>query len=85
MLAAETKAAEAAHLPASHEPSHGTWKHIVEPVEPFLRAVADGLEEQVQAFDPGIATYARYARRRQSPARHRGGGHRDGPSGHARA
>jgi octaprenyl-diphosphate synthase len=61
MLAAETKAAEAAHLPASHEPSHGTWKHIVEPVEPFLRAVADGLEEQVQAFDPGIATYARYA------------------------
>ncbi|MBI3191533.1 MAG: polyprenyl synthetase family protein [Pedosphaera parvula] len=30
-------------------------------MEPFLQAVADELAEQVQSFDPEIATYARYA------------------------
>lgn len=61
MLAADTKPAEAPRSSAPSARASSAWKLIVEPVEPFLRAVADGLEEQIQAFDPGIATYARYA------------------------
>jgi len=38
-----------------------SWKEIVRPVEPFLRAVSIRLEEQVAAFLPEIATYAQYA------------------------
>src|SRR6185436_6433648 len=34
---------------------------IVEPVEPFLEAVHQGLAAQVKEFDPGIAPYAEYA------------------------
>ena len=38
-----------------------TWKHIAEPVEPFLEAVAFRLEKQVREFDPAIVPYAEYA------------------------
>src|SRR5579862_8919195 len=38
-----------------------TWKHIAEPVEPFLEAVAVRLEKQVREFDPAIVPYAEYA------------------------
>ena len=38
-----------------------SWKKIVEPVEPFLDAVARRLEKQVHEFDPGLAPYAEYA------------------------
>jgi octaprenyl-diphosphate synthase len=38
-----------------------TWKHIAEPVEPFLEAVALRLEKQVREFDPALAPYAEYA------------------------
>src|SRR5881394_1940855 len=58
MLAAETKAVAVAAL--AKETPH-SWKQIVEPVEPFLEAVAGRLAEQVQTFDPEIATYAQYA------------------------
>src|ERR1041385_2075529 len=58
MLAAETKAVAVA-APAKEAPH--SWKQIVEPVEPFLEAVARQLAEQVQTFDPEIASYARYA------------------------
>src|ERR1041385_4314588 len=58
MLAADTKAVAVA-APA-RQPPH-SWKQIVEPVEPFLKAVAKGLAEQVQTFDPEIASYAQYA------------------------
>ena len=58
MLASETKAIEIA-APAQ-QPPH-SWKQIVEPVEPFLKAVANQLAEQVQTFDPEIASYAQYA------------------------
>lgn len=61
MLAADTKMAEAARPVPGKGGDAGVWRQIVEPVEPFLRAVAEGLEEQIRAFDPGIATYARYA------------------------
>src|SRR5439155_3111079 len=58
MLAAETKAVEVA--PPATQPPH-SWKQIVEPVEPFLAAVANRLAEQVQTFDPAIVPYAQYA------------------------
>src|SRR6266498_5643825 len=58
MLAAEAKAVAVAAL--AKEAPH-SWKQIVEPVEPFLAAVARQLAEQVQTFDPEIASYARYA------------------------
>ena len=38
-----------------------TWKHIAEPVEPFLEAVAGRLGKQVREFDPALAPYAEYA------------------------
>jgi len=37
------------------------WKQIVQPLEPFLQAVAERLAEQVQAFDADLACYAEYA------------------------
>ena len=58
MLAAETKAVAVA-APAQ-QPPH-SWKQIVEPVEPFLGAVAHRLAQQVQTFDPEIGSYAQYA------------------------
>lgn len=58
MLAAETKAVG---LTATADPSPHSWKQIVEPVEPFLKAVANCLAEQVQTFDQEIAGYAQYA------------------------
>src|SRR6266700_479098 len=58
MLAAETKAVAVAAL--AKETPH-SWKQIVEPVEPFLEAVARRLAEQVRTFDPEIATYSRYS------------------------
>ncbi|MBI3882031.1 MAG: polyprenyl synthetase family protein [Verrucomicrobia bacterium] len=54
MFAAETKS----HIPPAARPD---WKHIVEPVEPFLIAVSRRLEEQVAAFDAEVAPLARYA------------------------
>lgn len=61
MLAADTSVAGLTRSPVSSDPSANAWKRIVDPVEPFLRAVAEGLEEQIREFDPGITTYARYA------------------------
>src|SRR5437762_2591945 len=58
MLAADTKAVAVA-APARQAPH--SWRQIVEPVEPFLKAVAKGLAEQVQTFDPEITAYAQYA------------------------
>ncbi|MDA7915961.1 polyprenyl synthetase family protein [Verrucomicrobia bacterium] len=37
------------------------WRSIVAPVESFLAAVAQCLEDQVEAFEPEIVEYARYA------------------------
>ena len=58
MLATESKAVAVA-APAKVAPH--SWKQIVEPVEPFLGAVARRLAEQVQTFDTEIASYAQYA------------------------
>jgi octaprenyl-diphosphate synthase len=59
MLAAQSKAAESAN--AEKSTPNGSWRTIVEPVEPFLEAVHRGLAAQVKEFDPGIAPYAEYA------------------------
>src|ERR1043165_4328798 len=37
------------------------WKELIRPVEPFLAEVSTNLAQQVDAFDPEIAAYARYA------------------------
>ncbi len=37
------------------------WKQIIGFTNPFLQAVARRLADQIQAFDPEIATYAEYA------------------------
>lgn len=37
------------------------WKEIVRPVLPFLSEVSANLAQQVEAFDPEISSYARYA------------------------
>ena len=58
MLAAQTKAVAVA---APAKPPPHSWKQIVEPVEPFLNAVAERLGEQVRTFDPEITSYAQYA------------------------
>jgi octaprenyl-diphosphate synthase len=48
--------------PSTHGPKPPpTWKQIVRPVEPFLAQVSQRLTEQVQTFDPEIASYAQYA------------------------
>jgi octaprenyl-diphosphate synthase len=59
MFAAGTKAGVAPDR--SSQAQYVTWKHIVEPVEPFMDRVAHALAEQVDAFDSGIVPYARYA------------------------
>ena len=40
---------------------HRSWKHLVEPAEPFLETVTQQLMRQVHSFDPQIVPYARYA------------------------
>jgi octaprenyl-diphosphate synthase len=61
VLAAESKAAEAAVSAASASVSPPSWRHIVAPVDGFLQSVADRLERQIDAFDPDIASHVRYA------------------------
>jgi octaprenyl-diphosphate synthase len=38
-----------------------SWKHLVEPVEPFLDQVTTRLIQQANEFDPRIVPYAQYA------------------------
>jgi len=61
MLGIPKKAAEP-HVAVLPGPGLGiAWRQIIEPAQPFLEAVAVRLEEQVNAFDPEISAYARYA------------------------
>src|ERR1041384_2883461 len=60
MLAADSKAVSP--LPdALRTESSPSWKQIIDPVEPFLEAVNEGLAQQVDAFDADVAQYADYA------------------------
>lgn len=61
MLAVETRAVGACEAAPPPLESPLTWRQIVEPVEPFLRAVAESLAGQVGEFEPEIAAYARQA------------------------
>lgn len=61
MLAVEPKVARAETADSLKSNPNRSWKHIVEPLEPFLQAVTQGLFEQVNDFDPQIVPYARYA------------------------
>lgn len=61
MLATGSKTAAPPPSSPAPDESRVVWKRIVEPVQPFLDAVSRRLEEQVGAFDPEIAAYARYA------------------------
>src|SRR3954464_2810846 len=61
MFAAETRAVTVPVNDATNKETLVTWKHIAEPVEPFLEAVAQRLEKQVREFDPATVPYAEYA------------------------
>ena len=61
MLAVESKVARAETADSLKANPNRSWKHIVEPLEPFLQAVTQRLIEQVNDFDPQIVPYAQYA------------------------
>lgn len=61
MFVAETKPASSPAARTESTDSANPWKQIVEPVEPFLEAVSQGLARQVDAFDPALRQYAEYA------------------------
>ncbi len=61
MLAAESKVATKAMPGSPSANPNSSWKHLVEPVEPFLHAVTEQLLRQVHEFDPQIVPYAKYA------------------------
>ena len=59
MFAAETKVAGSERAPDTEFAC--SWKRIMEPVEPFLKAVTQQLMRQARGFDPGIVPYAEHA------------------------
>src|SRR5512140_1367647 len=61
MLAADSKLVPSPPGDALRAGGIGSWKAITHPVEPFLESVAEGLVQQVKAFEPETATYADYA------------------------
>ncbi len=61
MLVVESKVASANADGSPVANPNRSWKHIVEPVEPFLQAVSRQLIRQVNDFDPQIVPYAQYA------------------------
>jgi octaprenyl-diphosphate synthase len=61
MLAADSKVDSSPIPETTRARPAQTWKHIIDPVEPFLEAVSYRLAQQVNAFDPDIVQYADYA------------------------
>jgi len=61
MLAAHAKTVSASETPPPDRSAIVSWKHITQPVEPFLGAVSEGLARQVASFDRSVAPYAEYA------------------------
>lgn len=61
MLAAESKVAGEALTSPTKADLNRSWKHLVEPVEPFLEKVTERLIRQANQFDPQIVPYAQYA------------------------
>jgi octaprenyl-diphosphate synthase len=60
MLAVEPKAAGVNIADSPKGNPNCSWKHLTEPVAPFLRVVTQRLFEQVNDFDPQIIPYAQY-------------------------
>lgn len=60
MLAAQSKEVEIESTSVASRNSF-LWRRIVEPVQPFLKQVAERLEEQVKSFHPDLREYASYA------------------------
>jgi octaprenyl-diphosphate synthase len=61
MLAAQSKAAGQGVARPPKSNLNRSWKHLVEPLEPFLQTVTQGLMRQAHDFDPQIVPYAKYA------------------------
>ncbi len=61
MLAAETRVAPPSDPVALLAKSPVDWKQIVRPLEPFLQAVSQRMQEQISAFEADLAAYASYA------------------------
>jgi octaprenyl-diphosphate synthase len=61
MFAAESKAVDDPVLNAPKRETLARWRHIAEPVQPFLDAVGARLAKQVREFDPAIVPYVEYA------------------------
>ena len=61
MLGAESSAVASSCVVGRPSRTGLSWKQIVAPAESFLEAVAHELGQQVDSFDPGVATYADYA------------------------
>jgi octaprenyl-diphosphate synthase len=60
MLAVEPKAAGVNVADSPKANLNRSWKHLMEPVEPFLHVVTQRLFEQVNDFDAQIIPYAQY-------------------------
>ena len=60
MLATELSRLAVA-APTVAQDSGFAWKEVITSAEPFLHAVAEGLADQIQSFDPEIAPFAEYA------------------------
>ena len=61
MLAAEPKVANAGAANPPNLNLNRSWKHLVEPLEPFLESVSQQLTLQAHDFDPKVVPYAQYA------------------------
>ena len=62
MFAAAAKTAESPDpSPSISVKLDASWKKIIGPIEPFLEDVGARLNAQVDAFEPEIAGFARYA------------------------
>jgi octaprenyl-diphosphate synthase len=61
MLAADSKVVSPISAGNSRTQPAQSWRHIIDPVEPFLEVVSHRLVQQVKAFDPEIVPYAEYA------------------------
>jgi octaprenyl-diphosphate synthase len=61
MLAADTSAVAAPVSKPSSKQNSLAWKQISGPVESFLQAVSRRMTQQIQEFEPEIASYAEYA------------------------
>jgi octaprenyl-diphosphate synthase len=61
MLAADSKVVSSSVAGGAIVHPAQSWKHIIDPVEPFLEAVSHRLVQQVKTFDKDIVPYADYA------------------------